>query len=344
MSRTSVRKYTVTVAFHDTRFLMIARLLLTLLMAGSLIGFAAPAFAQAASKAECPSYVPAEERSNPNQLALRGVACFEAKNYLQALIFYREAYGISKSALLRGAIGRSLQELGFPDLAREYYKSYLRVQAPGSDGYQKIRERMDVVEQQLAERSSEVEIRSTPSDAKVYVILDGEYWEELGTTPLKVRLLPGDYKLVFRKADHVTEETEITVEPKTDAKFEEELIDQTALFGTTNRRWRQAGVITMLSAIPFAAGSVTMLILSANERDKAERYKPGDPNYDPAVTRDSNKQADLYHTIGVISGSVAAGAAVTGLIFYLIGLETADETPPPAAYVTPNEAGVILYW
>ncbi|MEZ4462552.1 MAG: PEGA domain-containing protein [bacterium] len=292
------------------------------------------AFAQTSAE-PCPSYVP-PETADASTLSLRGVACFEAGEFLRALMYYRQAYGISKSAVLRAGIGRSLQELGQPDLARQYYEAYLQVASPQTDGYQKIEQRLSDLLTSLKTNASTVEITSIPADAEVFVVLDGQYWERLGATPVKMKMLPGKYRIVVQKTDFMTREETIEVgDDGDDVSVDVEMVSQAALFNVSSRTWQRRGVYLMLGSIPLLLGGGGLFIIGQDRIDEANQLAP-----EPGSASEANRLRDQGHTLRTVAiGTTAGGAAlaITGLIFYLAG----DSTSGSAAYpvIGPNQLG-----
>lgn len=284
----------------------------------------------------CPSYIPTEDSGDPTELSLRGVACFEAKEYLKALIYYRKAYAISKSAVLRGGIGRSLQELGHPDLARQYFEGYLGVASSATDGYQKIEQRLEAVRTTLKNDTSEVTITSAPGDAEVFVVLDGEYWEPLGTTPVKLRMLPGEYRLVFRKQDFMTREASLEVDGTDPTSLETELVPQEALFNVSGKAWKRRGAYLMLGSIPVFAGSAALFWIGEDRLDEADEAV-GSNAYDRAD--ELRDEGYTYRTAGIATAAVGGAALITGVVFYLTGMDAKPESAM-RPFVGPNSIGI----
>ncbi len=304
-----------------------------------LLSFSSPALGQeikAAPSSGCSSYSPPEESQDATALSMRGVECFEANDFLRALIFYRQAYTLSKSAVLRAGIGRSLQELGQPDLARHYYEGYLKVASPSTDGYQKIEQRLEAVRETLKTKTSPIEIRSTPGDASVFMILEGDYWEPLGNTPLKVNLLPGDHRIIVRKQDFMTREESIRVdEEPSPSEVEIDMVSQDALFNVTGREWQRRGVYFMLGSIPFIAGGTALFVLSKDRFDEAEKVALPDGD---SRAEDLRNTGYNYRTAAIASSAVGGAALVTGLVFYFAGMDDGETALKP--YVGPKSVGL----
>jgi tetratricopeptide (TPR) repeat protein len=284
----------------------------------------------------CTSYLPPEQSQDATALSMRGVECFESNDFLRALIFYRQAYALSKSAVLRAGIGRSLQELGQPDLARQYYEGYLKVASPSTDGYQKIEQRLDAVRETLKTNTSPVVIRSTPGDATVFVVLEGDYWEPLGSTPLKLNLPSGDHRIVVQKQNFMTREEVIRVDDdQSTVEVEVTLVSQDALFNVTGRQWQRRGVYFMLGSIPFAAGGAALFVLSNDRFDEAGKIALPEGESRAEDLRDT---AYNYRTAAIASSAVGGAALVTGLVFYFAGMDSGETALKP--YVGPKSVGL----
>lgn len=273
-----------------------------------------------AAETECHPYVPVESQGNADLLAMRGVTCFEEGKYLQALLFYRQAYAITQSPLLEGGIGRCLQELGFPDLARQYFLSYLEAAPAGTEAHDKIQQRLQVVEETLSSSAVEVTVSSTPADARVYLVLEDEYWEEIGATPLKFKLLPGNYRMILRRPDFQTEEVELDI--NADPTLSEHSLKPQDQAIHTEMKWRKAGVITMISSTPFIAGSAALITLGQ-------------------LSDDPDKES-LYQTLGIASGALGLSAMMTGVVLYLVGSSPDDSTT--SIHLTPSSVGWSYSW
>lgn len=300
--------------------------------------FALPRPARAADSESCPSYLPPEDAADASALSLRGVACFENKEFLRALIYYRQAYEISKSDVLRAGIGRSLQELGQPDLARQYYESYLKVASPSSDGYQKIEQRLEAIRETLRNNSSLVEIKSVPADAEAFVILDGQYWEPLGQTPVTVRMPRGAHRIVIKKTDFMTQETTIDV---TDVggvvEAEIELVSQAALFNVPSRVWKRRGVYLMAGSLPVILGGGALFLISEDRFNEADDLQPTPES--PQRANELRDDGHSFRTAAIVTTTLGVAAGVTGLLFYLAG-DTSSSELSLMPFAGPNSFGV----
>jgi hypothetical protein len=273
--------------------------------------------------------VPPEELADAERVALRGVACFEAGEYVQALRHYRRAFEVSESPLLMGAIGRVFQEMGYPALAREYYNSYLLSDVGDKD---RIAERLADVEKKLNDDAVPVRIETNPPGARVYVVVSDEHWELAGESPLETRLLPGEYGLVVRREGFRPLETRIDVsepdDPSNVSKQVErlELSDPNALFDTGPRVWRERGITVILASIPFVAAGSTMLALGlGKESDSVELQSPD-------ARDEMNQDASQLKTWGAASLAVGATGIVVGSIIYLLGGPVDTPDGPKTAF------------
>lgn len=274
----------------------------------------------------CQSFVPPEELHDAQRAALRGVACFEERQFIQALRHYRRAFEVSESPLLMGAIGRVFQELGYPALAREYYKSYLLAKTDRS-GEEKIASRLDDVEKELAENAVPTRIETDPPGARVYFVIEKEHWELAGESPVEMQLLPGSYDIVIRRDGFVPTEETLVVRERTSPEnitgnsAVYELADPQAVFETSGREWRERGIATTIVAIPFVAAGATMIAIGMGKETDAVEIS------DPMMRDDINGDASMLKTWGAASLAVGATGLVVGGVFYLLGLDGSDDGP-----------------
>lgn len=264
----------------------------------------------------CTSIVPPEELGDAERVALRGVACFEAGEYIQALRHYRRAFEVSESPLLMGAIGRVFQEMGYPALAREYYNSYLLAEV---DEKEKISARLADVDKKLDAEAVPVRIESNPPGARIFIVMSEDHWELAGDAPIETRLLPGKYNLVARRDGYKPLETSIEVPERDDpvnvkkSVSKLELEDPNALFDTSKREWHERGMTVILASIPFVAAGSTMLAIGlGKEKDSVELTSP-------QARDEMNRDANRLKTWGAASLAVGATGVVVGSILYLIG-------------------------
>jgi len=293
------------------------------------------AISASAEVPECHPYVPVESQGNADLLAMRGVACFEKGEFLQALLFYRQAYAVSESPLLQGGIGRCLQELGYPDLARQYFIAYLKAQDPNTEGHQRIQQRLDVVEQTLANEAISTEITTSPSNARVYIVLKDEYWEEVGATPLSLKLVPGEYRLILRREDFQTRELDLTVSKDAESKASI-ILEPQDLAVVEELVWRRRGVYTWIASTPFLAGSAALFVLGEMRHSEGDKYPWDHPNFDAERQKDLHDEASLYRTLGIVSGAIGVVGILTGTILYLSGSSRSGNA---SLYVTPDQVG-----
>ena len=200
-------------------------------------------------------YIPPEHRDDAMALTLKGIACFEATSYAQALTYYRRAYAISPSPLLDAAIGRSMHELGMWGAARAYYQRYLS--RGDAEGRGKIEERLSELERQLAEEAATLSLTSSPQAARVFLLGESGHTEDLGVTPMTTRLAPGKYTILFEASGFYASQKIALLSPKEADEVDAELVPQGATFNIEARRVRRIGATTMLISAPIAiAGGV----------------------------------------------------------------------------------------
>lgn len=310
------------------------RILLSLLIVACSLAVAEVASAQdesaetaASTEAEpaetsldCTDYVPPEERADVERLALRGVTCFEAGEYLTALRHYRRASELSDANLLNAAIGRTFQELGYPFIARSYYRDYLAGKVEESQGRQKIKGRLKTVEEQLASKGSTVRVESYPPDADVYVVVEESHWEDLGRTPIEVEMLPGKYTFVVKKEGFMSHTQTVPVAGGLNRTVDTELVSEDATFDVSGKEMRRAGVITMAAGIPLIAGGTVLYLVGSNKRSAGRDL--GGRAGDEEIMEGAGLQQ-----WGLAAGVVGVLAVGTGAGLYLVGRGTDRSTP-----------------
>jgi hypothetical protein len=262
---------------------------------------------------ECSEYVPPEDRKDPERLALRGVACFEAGEYLLALRHYRQARELSDENLLNAAIGRTFQELGYPFMARRYYRDYLGGHIDASQGRQRIEERLNSVEAQLAHDAGEVKITSAPPGTEVYLVVAETHREPLGPTPLTVKMLPGEHRFVLEDDGYLPQTHDVKVQPGASRELNTEMVDEEAAFAVSGRTLRRAGIITMASGTPLVATGTALWLVGHRQKKDAEEIT-GDITRNEEIMKGSRLQR-----WGLVSGVVGVTALATGFVLWWAG-------------------------
>lgn len=274
---------------------------------------------------------------------MRGVQCFESGAYLQALIFYRQAYSVRPSPFLQAGIGRCLQELGYPDLARQYFQQYLSTQQPASEAYQRIKQRIDVVDEALNSQGQNVTLRTDPANATVFLILKDEYWEQIGTTPMSMKLLPGEYRIVLQRPDFQTREVSFTVDSATPGPDIYDLTPQLQVSAPEEKS--RGGMYMMMASTPFIAVGTAMFVLAEFQESDANQYSPDNPNYDYEEQRTLNNNATRYRNIGLVSAGTGVTLLLSGLIWHLV-----QNSPDTQSITTwrpllgPTQVGFDVRW
>ncbi len=286
---------------------------------------------------ECSEYVPAEERQDAQRLAMRGVDCFEAGQYTVALRHYRRARTLSDANLLNAALGRTFQELGYPAIARRYYRDYLRGKIEDSEGRAKIEARLEAVETAL-KSSSRVRIESSPPGATVFVIIDGNHWEELGDAPLDLDMRAGKHSFVIQREGYVTHTAQVDVGTKQHRIVRAELVEDGAAFAVSGQRLRRSGIIAMGASVPFLIAGPALYFVGRNQRGAVDEL--------PVSERpDATKRAVALQNWGIVSTVVGTAALGTGLALYLVGSaanrpdDDSDPESEPSSHVLPYTDG-----
>ncbi len=294
------------------------------------------------NEVECSEYLTPEERRDAERLVVRGVACFERQEYLIALRHYREARRLSDSNLLNAALGRVFQELGYPYIARRYYRDYLAGQVEDVSARERIESRLAVVEREIEQENGEVTFESSPPGATVNLVILGGQWEDLGRTPMTVALPPGQHEVVIQGDGYLTKTEKITVSRGAQpTNVDSSLVSNDAAFGMTGQRLRRIGAITMLASAPFIASGAVFYVAGTMKKSDGEAVT--EPRRSELIDSGGKQQRT-----GVVLGIIGLAALSTGVVLYVFGqdeLPGESETPSSArldAIVGPGSVGLQL--
>ncbi|TXD38354.1 PEGA domain-containing protein [Lujinxingia vulgaris] len=298
------------------------------------LSLSAPAQAQspAPAPAQCPDYISPDQQHDARILTMHGVSCFEARDFERALHYYMRAYAQSPEPLLRGAIGRSLHELGIYGPARQYYQDYLDSPAADASGAQRIRERIDQLDATLAEDAATLEVRSTPPGARAHLVLENGEWFELGQTPVKTRVREGTYEVALTREGYQTRQMQARVHANAPTSVEPILVADAAAFDISAAGWRRGALWTLATSVPVAAAGTAMLVLSAQDteaaRDAARHYD--DPGELERRRIELLERSDSLRTWGTATTAVGAAGLITGVVLYLSANRLASPGGDPA--------------
>ncbi|WP_158542446.1 PEGA domain-containing protein [Lujinxingia litoralis] len=268
---------------------------------------------------ECPDYLTPDLRHDPRSLTMVGVACFEAGHYEAALRYYLQAYKLAPDPLLRGAIGRSLHELGVWGPARHFYLGYLATPDADSPSAERIRERVAQLESALRDDAATLEVRSEPAGATAHLELEHGAWVDLGPTPVNTRVRPGRYQVVLTHPGYKTRREKVSVGAGRNARLEETLVSEAAAFDVSAASWRRGGTWTMAASAPVAVAGTAMLILASQNAAAARDAEYQIEDSDALERRQTELLArgDRYRAWGTTGAAVGAAGVLTGLVLYL---------------------------
>jgi tetratricopeptide (TPR) repeat protein len=149
----------------------------------------------------------AEAKDRARVLFQQGVAAYRAGKYYDAVEIFLQTQRIYPDTQLCFNVARAYEMLGNVSAALRYYRDYLRQADRPSDG-DEVKERVQRLEQQLAERGvQQLTVLSQP-DAAI-VILDGR---PVGLTPWTGETYPGKHRLRLTLEQYVTEQQVIEVD------------------------------------------------------------------------------------------------------------------------------------
>ena len=295
------------------------------------------AFAQ--DSVECVEYVPADERNDAKRLALRGVSCFEKGDYIKALRHYRRAREISDANLFNAAIGRTFHELGYPYIARRYYRDYLAGKIEETGGREKIEGRLADVEKQLDEKGGTMRVETTPPGATVKLVVDESHWEDLGESPIEVGMTEGKHTVVVEREGAPPQEHTVAVKSgRTEVVRHEFHAADNQTFDVSKRKMRQIGVITAGASLPVLGAGASLFFIGRNQRSSVDEHPI------PEQTR-VRRSAMRLQNAGIVVMSVGGVALVTGVTLFIAGSrgggQAAAKTTPKTAWIPWTDGRVV---
>jgi hypothetical protein len=159
--------------------------LLTLLVSSALVG--GVALAQPA-----PQPPPSGNKVDAKALMQSGIKLFEAKDYLGALVVFRDAYTRFPSSRILINIGTTLKVLGRDAEAANAYQAYL--DSPDAEAAKKPQ--LETIVAEIDKSVGKLEISVTPADAEVQVNSDD--WTTAANAK-RYRVAPGSFTVNARK-------------------------------------------------------------------------------------------------------------------------------------------------
>ena len=167
-------------------------LLLLACVAVPLTGSPSPAVAETSI-----SDLTEAERQKMQEFLKAGKEEYEKGNFESAIPFLKKAHEIYPNPAFHYRIGLAYERSGHPEKALEYYKRFLE-QAPDTDKRGQVEKTIARLESQVAEESrATIRIESSPAGAEVSIGAGSN--ETRGTTPMQMRVEPGEVKLVVEK-------------------------------------------------------------------------------------------------------------------------------------------------
>ena len=267
---------------------------------------------------ECPTFIGSDERDDAHALTLHGIACFEAQEYAWALTHYISAFEIEPDPFLFGGIGRSLHELGLYEPAMGQYRRFLE-EDDTPTGADRIRQRVEELEQLTELEATTVSLRSAPSGATAFVVLDNGQWYELGTTPLEVELREGDYTFAF-DAEHYRPQTiDTSVAGDEDHRVDGHLVSEDVALGIEQPARRHSGRWMIAGGLVGTASATALLVLSQRNDSAARGLE--DEEFDTLSDFDERQRhhldrADSFRTWGIISAATGVTLLMGGALLY----------------------------
>ncbi len=273
---------------------------------------------------ECPTY--ADTDADAASLGLKGVTCFQAGQYDWALTHYLAAHQLQPDPMLLGGIGRSLHELGLYQPALNYYEKFLEQESDTSRA-ERIRGRVEALEESLEDSAATVSLRGTPPGTTAYVVMDNGEWYALGSTPQEIDVRPGRYNFAFDSDEMRPRTVSARASASRTTVVDTELVSEKSAVKTSRRARRRAGIWTSTSSLVVGAAGATLLVMSARETSRAESLESdefeGLSDFDERQ-RDHLDLADATGRWGLITAAVGATGLLIGSTLYLTGLPATD--------------------
>ncbi len=299
-----------------------------------------------AQEARCDDAVVPEAKRDAEELTLLGVACFREKDYGRALGFYRSAFAASssKEALLEGAIGRTMDELGLWSTARSYYRRYLRHEKSDSDGRRKIAERLKDLEREIDDRGAKITLRGDPTKTYVYMQLEDGHRESLGATPMSFVVAPGDYTLVFEKRGYYTRIQRVAVRDGQKTTISARLVSTDSTFDANALELQRTGVMTMGVSVPIIAAGVGLALWGQQDLNEARDLGQGQLNDRFEQRRvDLISSGNITQRVGLVTVVVGTATLFTGAGIALVGFNAnKDDEADATLRVGPGSASVHI--
>lgn len=273
----------------------------------------------------CNTHLPKEFSKDPHRLATRGIACFEDKQYTQALKFYRIAYSVEPSPIFTAAIGRALQELKLPSLAKPHFIQYLNKAKLNEEGANKINQQLIKIDD-LLKNAAELHIYSSEPEAIAYLVIGGTYFEELGKTPLSIPLLEGKYEIAIKKPGFTGQRIHVDLLAKQTHERFVELHSVNEAFHLTQSEWKKRGAYFMIGSAPLIIAGGTLFTIGA--------IKTSDSKIPSGELRNNLVRSGTdFKQYGMIAGAAGVLFFATGVVLYLNGM---TEIPDSSVVVSPN--------
>ncbi len=236
-----------------------------------------------------------------------GVTLYREGKFTEAAREFRLALEIvPDNHRLAYNLARSLERAGELAGALEAYRRYLELN-PEADDRDATEAVMRGLREMLAGRGAELELSSNPSGAEAY--LDGAA-VPAGTTPLTLRLTPGDHRVRVALARHHAEERTLTLEATQRTTLEVALrpIEEESEW----RAWVGWGAVG-LGAVAIGVGGWS-LGSALDAADRADRLAPAEVEEHDRLGEDIDS-GNLGAAIGLSAGVVLVGAGVTLLLW-----------------------------
>jgi tetratricopeptide (TPR) repeat protein len=150
-----------------------------------------------------------EDKARAIELISEANEAYDAGNFRDALVRYREAYDITEDPRVLYRIGLTYENLANYQRAREHLELFLLAE-PDSKYAGRVKSKIENLRKLEEKLQASIKVNSNPAGADVWV--DDERGKPAGVTPVQLPVGPGTHSLVLKKEGFETVSIDVEVE------------------------------------------------------------------------------------------------------------------------------------
>ena len=257
------------------------------------------------------------ERRELASLIEAGRAAYDNGKFERALRYFKDAHQLFAHPDLQYRIGLCYEKLGEPEEATAHYKRFLE-EVPDAEERGRIEQTIRMLEAQMADRASKIRVRTTPSNARVFV--NDEVSGSAGSTPVELMISAGNYKLIIKKDGY-----EPVVESVDVPEGQTVVVHYSLTPRPTTDGADSAPVVgpLILGTVGLIAGTGA-LVSYFEYTDKRDKIQAWDALKDqggerPPQYNDTFEDMELFRGVGWATGGVAAASLLGATIWWIAG-------------------------